>query len=429
MNDNELFSDFKNNSAIVMQNKVPLEILNSSTAETISKMKDMKKLEDMELFLQNCSLIKEGYELIKVMALLMIDQQGWFKFVGYSSIYKFCQKRQGVFHLSSTSSISTDLRCAKTLFILVNNNSVSSYLENHGEKTGRGFKDSNGNWKGFKIADFMGYKSKLALLFNCINQYHNADIDFEVFFDSTVKEYEEYLKENSNFKFPTTNSHSPNIPNNARNTPAPARTLALISAPTSTHAFTSNPDNTQQQNNAYQTRIRAFIDAVLEEIDPFAPARFSSIGEFYSVHELQKPLDQYANIEEMLEELDPFALTTFSSLDEEDIRFLLKPLYQLVGKTKIERKPQLSDALGSDTVISAEPLEQDPEEITIESEPQRSVRQTQSHLPNGILKEYYLFRLLPPSDDFTNNNNVLQMKKYIETYLSCDRQNLIYQTV
>jgi hypothetical protein len=377
MSANEFFSDYNHNSAVVIQNKIPQDLINADLHEFISKMAAIKDLKDMEPFLQSCSHIKEVFELVRALALCMIDHMRWYKFVDYSSIYEFCQKRQGVFHLSSSSSINADINCAKALCELCDRfSSAIPYLEKHGEETGRGFKDSNGNWRGFKVADFMGCKTKLALFYRYITKYREADIDFEVFFSSTDKEYKDYLKSHPNYRFPIVLSRYPT--NNIKNDPN-------LSVPVP--VFTPNTSDST-------TTSTASTPAIIQ----------------------QQSTDGGNNISESLEDIDPYASTEPFFYNYETHTIELKP----AETTPAVSEPQALDDSGknSEKLISTEPIKQNSNEITIVSEPQQPSEQISlSHLPHGILYNYYLFRLLPPSVDYESfTNNMLQISEYIKRY-------------
>jgi len=72
----------------------------------------------------------------------------------------------------------------------------------------------------------------------------------------------------------------------------------------------------------------------------------------------------------------------------------------------------------SGNLDSKKPLEQNSNEIAIVSEPQQSSEHISlKHLPHGILHNYYLFRLLPPSIDYESfTNKMLKLLEYIKRY-------------
>jgi hypothetical protein len=416
MSDNEFFLDFKNNSAIVLQNLQHDELLYSDVSVFLSNMKAINKLEVMEQFLQKCLQIKEGFEFIRAILLYIIYELKWYTFIDCSSIFEFCQNHKGVFHLSSTSTIHEDLRCAKTLHILFSKNavetSVFSYLEKHGEETGRGFKDSMGNWQGFKIADLMGYKSKLALLYDFVINYPEADIDFDVFFSKPNKEYKNYLKELlSQRALPNTISSI--IESNKGNASSSTSTHVPVIAPSNDHAIQSS---TPYDSDFYHQRmIRTYESAVYiwMQLDPFSPVDFHSPLDFrYTERDLQKPLYQYNDMEEILEELDPDAFFYFTT-DPYYIKAKFEMDKLLMhGTDRISNVTYVSSTLQNSRFDSTETTNQDHVENSNENGTQKSGVPQKLNLPKGKITNYHLFCLIPINVDY--KSNVLKVLDYIK---------------
>jgi hypothetical protein len=209
MNTNDVFSEFDKESGNVLKNLSPFDPSDKGLTEIIERFEGIKTLDEFEIFLKRCVASHDAYVLIRALALSVIYKHAWYQQVDCSSIYEFCEKQPkgSVFQLSK-SVVNSDIKTGQVLIVINNNfinDTVNQYLEEYGQKEGKGSKNRNG----FKIADFVGHKEKFSGLYKLVTKKPDDPIDWNKFFSSTVDDYKKYVNEYlGSFSKPDSNGYS-----------------------------------------------------------------------------------------------------------------------------------------------------------------------------------------------------------------------------
>jgi hypothetical protein len=193
MSDCDYFSTFRANSGLIQKDALPFDPSEAGLSGTINKIESFSSLDELEAFLNQCIQVHDTFVLIRALALQYIYEQNVYLYAGNSSTYDFCEKqpKTSPFHLSK-STVNSDIKTAKILKTLTSedwNYNTRHYLEKNSKETKRGI---NGGHE-FKLSDFAGHKEKLGLLGRIPREKLPKVFNWEIFFESTVGEFKDYV--------------------------------------------------------------------------------------------------------------------------------------------------------------------------------------------------------------------------------------------
>lgn len=137
----------------------------------------------------------EVFSLIRSLALLTIDEKKYWLFENCSSIYDLCARQKNNLLSLSRSSVCEGLKTGRTLHTIsgfMYREQIHEYLTVEGQSLGRGVLSADDGKLVFRLLDFAGHASKLALM-QCLIKNDLNQLDWHEFFEDTYEEYEAYV--------------------------------------------------------------------------------------------------------------------------------------------------------------------------------------------------------------------------------------------
>lgn len=174
-----------------------IDLLTGTISDAYRVLKKDASRETIEANMAASARAGDAYELLRGVFLSFMKSQRLYHFMNCTSMSDYCARQTNGAFAISPATLSDDLACAATLERFEEGRyaeGIATFLETEGQAKGMGFKRFDHSLPMFRIADFVGHKSKLKFLGYLMN---NSDkpIDWSLFFSSSFDGYESFIED------------------------------------------------------------------------------------------------------------------------------------------------------------------------------------------------------------------------------------------
>ena len=172
----------------------PFNFAEASLSAIIKELQSIETIEDFLPLSMAMDKQEDLYVLVRDLSLNHIKNHRLYLNENCTSIYDFCERQRGNAFAVSRGTVQNSLDIADTLYELSGFSkraSINDYLKNEGKSEGRGVPSDDATRLEFRLSDFAGHASKLALLKKLMDKVE-YDIDWHEFFTDGYDDYEAY---------------------------------------------------------------------------------------------------------------------------------------------------------------------------------------------------------------------------------------------